>query len=102
MYLPAIASTCTLTSRAKSFSNCWRSMSFSAEIISSKLSSGNSESPVHRRRVGFGAAVDLGVPGCELTIQHPGGPYGQDCAACQHHQHCRDESHEPTNPGRRV
>src|SRR3954470_1839085 len=44
MYLVEIASTCAFTSRAKSFSNCWRSMSLSARSIRSKLSSGNLES----------------------------------------------------------
>src|SRR5512132_1216836 len=44
MYFDAIASTWLFTSRAKSFSNCCRSMSFSAAIIRSKLSSGNLES----------------------------------------------------------
>src|SRR5512133_2945655 len=44
MYLLEIASTCDFTSRANSFSNCWRSMSLSARSIRSKLSSGNLES----------------------------------------------------------
>src|ERR671935_124347 len=44
MYLAAIASMCDFTSRAKSFSNCCRSMSLSAASIRSKLSSGNFES----------------------------------------------------------